>query len=70
MELKLISYALGELGVHTDKPLQIVFGWVNAPFAWLMGVPAQFHDCDLRAVRLREFFQHCDSSRRHRLARA
>jgi concentrative nucleoside transporter, CNT family len=39
----LISYALGGMGVHTDKPLQIVFGWCNAPFAWLMGVPA--HDC-------------------------
>ncbi|HEX3890921.1 MAG TPA: nucleoside transporter C-terminal domain-containing protein [Verrucomicrobiae bacterium] len=39
----LISYALGGIGIHTDKPLQIVFGWVNAPFAWLMGVPA--HDC-------------------------
>jgi len=39
----LVSYALGGIGIHTDKPLQIVFGWVNAPFAWLMGVPA--HDC-------------------------
>jgi CNT family concentrative nucleoside transporter len=26
--------------------LQVVFGWVNAPFAWLMGVPHQ----DVRAV--------------------
>ncbi|HXE43046.1 MAG TPA: nucleoside transporter C-terminal domain-containing protein, partial [Candidatus Baltobacteraceae bacterium] len=39
----LISFALGGVGIHTDKPLQIVFGLVNAPFAWLMGVPA--HDC-------------------------
>jgi CNT family concentrative nucleoside transporter len=39
----LVSYALGGIGIHTDKPLQIVFGWVNAPFAWLMGVSA--HDC-------------------------
>jgi CNT family concentrative nucleoside transporter len=39
----LISYTLSGMGVHTDKPLQIVFGWVNSPFAWLMGVPA--HDC-------------------------
>ena len=23
--------------------MQTIFGWVNAPFAWLMGVPAQ--DC-------------------------
>jgi CNT family concentrative nucleoside transporter len=39
----LVSYALGGIGIHMDKPLQIVFGWVNAPFAWLMGVSA--HDC-------------------------
>jgi CNT family concentrative nucleoside transporter len=38
-----IAYALGWTGVHTDQPLQILFGWVNAPFAWLMGVPAK--DC-------------------------
>ncbi|MGA2788016.1 MAG: nucleoside transporter C-terminal domain-containing protein [Verrucomicrobiota bacterium] len=39
----LISYTLGGFGIHTDQPLQVVFGWINAPFAWLMGVPAQ--DC-------------------------
>ncbi|HEY5040764.1 MAG TPA: nucleoside transporter C-terminal domain-containing protein [Verrucomicrobiae bacterium] len=39
----LIAFVLGGVGIHTDKPLQIVFGWLNAPFAWLMGVPA--HDC-------------------------
>jgi concentrative nucleoside transporter, CNT family len=39
----LISFALTGLGYHADQPLQTVFGWVNAPFAWLMGVPA--HDC-------------------------
>ena len=38
-----IAHALGWTGVHTDRPLQILFGWVNAPFAWLMGVPAK--DC-------------------------
>ena len=38
-----IARALGWAGVHTDQPLQILFGWVNAPFAWLMGVPAK--DC-------------------------
>ncbi len=31
------------LGVAHPVTLQILFGWVNAPFAWLMGVPAQ--DC-------------------------
>jgi concentrative nucleoside transporter, CNT family len=39
----LISFALTGLGYHADQPLQTVFGWINAPFAWLMGVPA--HDC-------------------------
>jgi CNT family concentrative nucleoside transporter len=39
----LISYVLGWTGIHTEKPLQIFFGWLNAPFAWLIGVPA--HDC-------------------------
>jgi CNT family concentrative nucleoside transporter len=30
-------------GVVQPVQLQTVFGWVNAPFAWLMGVPAK--DC-------------------------
>lgn len=30
-------------GVANPATLQVVFGWVNAPFAFLMGVPAQ--DC-------------------------
>ncbi len=38
-----IACGLRQVGIHTHTPLQIVFGWVNAPFAWLMGVPAQ--DC-------------------------
>jgi CNT family concentrative nucleoside transporter len=31
------------LGIAQPATLQNVFGWVNAPFAWLMGVPAK--DC-------------------------
>ena len=31
------------LGVRHPASLQTLFGWVNAPFAWLMGVPAR--DC-------------------------
>jgi CNT family concentrative nucleoside transporter len=31
------------LGVVHPVKLQTLFGWLNAPFAWLMGVPAQ--DC-------------------------
>src|ERR1044071_3878429 len=30
-------------GVATPVTLQTFFGWINAPFAWLMGVPA--NDC-------------------------
>lgn len=31
--------------IATPIQLQTVFGWINAPFAWLMGVPAK--DCQL-----------------------
>jgi CNT family concentrative nucleoside transporter len=31
------------LGVNTPITLQALLGWLNAPFAWLMGVPTQ--DC-------------------------
>ena len=39
------GYAQSHLGVAAANvlTLQNVFGWVNAPFAWLMGVPTQ--DC-------------------------
>lgn len=30
-----------ELGVASPVTLQAILGWINAPFAWLMGVPAQ-----------------------------
>ena len=62
-----IAYALGWAGVHTDQPLQILFGWVNAPFAWLMGVPAK--DCFAigqilgERVVLNEFIGYLDLTR-------
>jgi len=37
------GFAQAHCGVAHPVTLQNVFGWVNAPFAWLMGVPAQ--DC-------------------------
>ena len=40
-----ISYPQSRLGVAHPVNLQMLFGWVNAPFAWLMGVPAQ--DCSV-----------------------
>jgi len=39
----LITYPQAKLGVAAPVTLQMIFGWANAPFAWLMGVPA--HDC-------------------------
>jgi concentrative nucleoside transporter, CNT family len=39
----LITFPQTRLGVGTPVTLQTIFGWINAPFAWLMGVPAK--DC-------------------------
>ena len=45
--IALANYVIGfpqaHCGVKNPVTLQNVFGWVNAPFAWLMGVPAR--DC-------------------------
>jgi concentrative nucleoside transporter, CNT family len=35
------TYPQKHLGLANPATLQMVFGWVNAPFAWLMGVPPQ-----------------------------
>ena len=39
----LVSLGVGVIGIQTETPLQTVLGWINAPFAWLMGVP--WKDC-------------------------
>ena len=39
----LLGWVQGHLGVDRPVTLQTFFGWVNAPFAWLMGVP--WKDC-------------------------
>lgn len=39
----LISVLLSLGGIDNPKPLQTVLGWMNAPFAWLMGIP--WKDC-------------------------
>ena len=39
----LLSWPQQHFGVETPVTLQAILGWVNAPFAWLMGVPVQ--DC-------------------------
>ncbi len=45
--IALANYVFGwaqlHVGVAHPATLQNLFGWVNAPFAWLMGVPAE--DC-------------------------
>ena len=38
-----VTWPQAHLGVSHPATLQTIFGWVNAPFAWLMGVPPQ--DC-------------------------
>ncbi len=38
-----LSYPQARVGVAKPVDLQTLFGWINAPFAWLMGVPAA--DC-------------------------
>jgi len=39
----LLVWPQQQAGVETPVTLQAILGWLNAPFAWLMGVPA--HDC-------------------------
>jgi concentrative nucleoside transporter, CNT family len=35
------TYPQKHLGMANPATLQTIFGWINAPFAWLMGVPIQ-----------------------------
>jgi len=39
----LLGHVVSPLGWHTGKPLQEFLGYLNAPFAWLMGIPSR--DC-------------------------
>lgn len=39
----LLAWPQARLGVGSPVTLQMLLGWLNAPFAWLMGVPTQ--DC-------------------------
>lgn len=39
----LLSLGGRAVGWHEPKPMQVVLGYLNAPFAWLMGVP--WKDC-------------------------
>jgi CNT family concentrative nucleoside transporter len=37
----LLIWPQSQLGVANPVSLQAVLGWINAPFAWLMGIPSQ-----------------------------
>jgi CNT family concentrative nucleoside transporter len=39
----LLGHFVGPLGWHTSKPLQEFLGYLNAPFAWIIGIPSK--DC-------------------------
>ena len=39
----LLAKCFGLAGFNVEQPLQFCLGWINAPFAWLMGIPAA--DC-------------------------
>ena len=39
----ILSSILAQVGVTSATPMQTVLGWINAPFAWVMGVP--WKDC-------------------------
>jgi len=38
-----LSLPLRLADIHEPRPMQVVLGWLNAPFAWLIGVP--WKDC-------------------------
>lgn len=63
----LLSLGLRAFGQNIPQPLQLVLGWLNAPFAWLMGMPWQ--DCGRvgallgERIVLNEFFAYMDLSR-------
>ncbi len=57
-----IGWIQRQCGVHDPITLQTVLGWINAPFAWLMGAP--WKDCNAfgqllgERVLLNEFFSY------------
>ena len=62
----LVSWPQHALGMHEPVTLQQFFGWLNAPFAWLLGVPVK--DCGFigqilgERVVLNEFVAYIDLS--------
>jgi CNT family concentrative nucleoside transporter len=66
----LVNFSLvwvqGHLGVANPIKLETFLGWINAPFAWLMGVP--WHDAQIlgpmlgKRILLNEFVSYLDLS--------
>ncbi|MEZ5384284.1 MAG: nucleoside transporter C-terminal domain-containing protein [Prosthecobacter sp.] len=62
----LLSLGLRAFGQNVSQPLQLVLGWLNAPCAWLMGVP--WEDCGKvgsllgERIVLNEFFAYLNLS--------
>ncbi|HEX3798856.1 MAG TPA: nucleoside transporter C-terminal domain-containing protein [Verrucomicrobiae bacterium] len=66
----LVNFSLGwmqrKFGVDHPLTMQVALGWINAPFAWLMGVP--WHDCQIfgqllsERILLNEFISYLDLS--------
>jgi len=48
----MLSYGLRAVGIQNAAPLQTMLGWLNAPFAWVMGVP--WKDCGIVGAVLGE----------------
>ena len=62
----LVAWPQSALGVASPVSLQQFFGWLNAPFAWLLGIPAK--DCGYigqilgERIVLNEFIGYIDLS--------
>lgn len=48
----ILAGTAGLAGWRTDRPLQVILGWLNAPFAWLIGIP--WEDCPAVGAALGE----------------
>lgn len=63
----LLSVSLQWVGIQDAKPMQTALGWLNAPFAWLMGMPWQ--DCKVvgsilgERIVLNEFISYLNLSK-------
>lgn len=65
----MIGRAVSPVGWHTEKPIQEVLGYLNAPFAWLIGIPTR--DCYAigqilgERIALNEFIGYISLSKAH-----